>query len=131
MWVSSEQRGTISIFDAASHHIVQTLDLVPAFPNIEQVQAVEMRATRDGKRVFVAMGRSNQVAEIDPVTLKVVRAFPTGERTWGIALSTDERQLYAASGLSGTLTIVDLDTNSVTQTVTLGGKPWGAMAAAR
>ena len=49
-----------------------------------------MRATRDERRVFVAMGRSNRVAELDPRTYAVVRSFPTGERTWGIALSPDE-----------------------------------------
>jgi YVTN family beta-propeller protein len=69
------------------------------------------------------------VAEIDPSTEKVVRSFRTGERTWGIGLSPDETRLYAASGLSGTLTIIDLRANKVVKTVTLGGRPWGAIAA--
>jgi len=71
------------------------------------------------------------VAEIDPATDAVVRSFPTGERTWGIGLSPDETRLYAASGLSGTLTIIDLRTNKVLNTVTLGGRPWGALAASK
>jgi YVTN family beta-propeller protein len=75
------------------------------------------------------MGRSNRVAELDPKTYAVVRSFPTGERTWGIALSPDERRLYAVSGLSGTMTIIDLMANKVERTVSLGGKPWGAVAA--
>src|SRR6185437_6326306 len=129
VWVSSEQRGTISIFDAATHRIVRTIDLTKSFQIFEPVQAIEMRATRDEKRVFVAMGRSNRVAEIDPATDTVVRSFPTGERTWGIGLSPDETRLYAASGLSGTLTIIDLRANRVMKTVTLGGRPWGAIAA--
>jgi PQQ-dependent catabolism-associated beta-propeller protein len=129
VWVSSEQRGTISIFDAATHRIVRTIDLTKSFDIPEPVQAIEMRATRDEKRVFVAMGRSNRVAEIDPATDAVVRSFPTGERTWGIGVSPDESRLYAASGLSGTLTIIDLRANKVLKTVTLGGRPWGALAA--
>jgi YVTN family beta-propeller protein len=75
------------------------------------------------------MGRSNRVAEIDPASFAIVRSFPTGQRTWGIGLSPDERRLYAASGLSGTLTIIDLEANKVERTVQLGGRPWGAMAA--
>ena len=63
--------------------------------------------------------------------MQVVSSFPTGHRTWGIGLSPDDRRLYAASGLSGTLTIVDLATNQVVDTVQLGGKPWGAVAVAR
>ena len=131
IWVSSEQRGTITIFDAASRRIVHVIDLVPAFPGVQQVQSVELDATRDGRRVFVAMGRSDRVAEIDPATMQVVRSFPTGHRTWGLSLSPDDRRLYAASGLSGSLTIVDLATNQIVDTVQLGGRPWGALAVAR
>src|SRR3569623_67757 len=58
-WVSSEQRGTISVFDTASRRIVHTIDLTQSFSIPEPVQAIEMRATRNEKRVFVAMGRSN------------------------------------------------------------------------
>jgi YVTN family beta-propeller protein len=61
----------------------------------------------------------------------VLASFPTGERTWGIGISPDESRLYAASGLSGTLTIIDLHSSKVLRTVQLGGKPWGAMAAPR
>jgi len=129
VWVSSEQRGTISVFDAATRKIVHTIDLNAEFDIPEPVQAIEMRATRDEKRIFVAMGRSNRVAELDPKSYAVIRSFPTGERTWGIGLSPDETRLYAASGLSGTLTIVDLVRNKVLKTVQLGGRPWGALAA--
>ena len=128
-WVSSEQRGTISVFDTGSRRIVHTIDLTQSFDIPEPVQAVEMRATRDQRRVFVAMGRSNRVAELDPRTYAVVRSFPTGQRTWGIALSPDEKRLYAVSGLSGTMTIIDLEANKAQHTVMLGGKPWGAVAA--
>jgi PQQ-dependent catabolism-associated beta-propeller protein len=129
VWVSSEQRGTISIFDAATHRITHVIDLTKSFDIPEPVQSVEMRATKDERRIFVAMGRSNRVAEIDPATYAVRRWWPTGERTWGIGLSPDEARLYAASGLSGTLTIIDIVHNKVLKTVALGGKPWGAIAA--
>jgi len=131
IWVSSEQRGTISVFDATTFKAKATIDLVPEYPSLENVQAVEMEVTRDGTRAFVAMGRSNQVAEIDPRTHEVVRSFPAGFRTWGVDLAPDESRLYAASGLSGELTIVDLVENEVADTVELGGKPWTAEAVTR
>jgi YVTN family beta-propeller protein len=59
----------------------------------------------------------------------VRRWWPTGTRTWGIGLSPDETRLYAASGLSGTMTIIDLRANKVERTVDLGGRLWGALAA--
>ena len=131
VWVSSEQRGTISIFDAATHKLAGTIDLVDQIHTEKPVQAVEMAATRDQRRVFVGMGRTNLVAEIDPKTRRVVRTFPTGERTWSVALSPDETRLYAVSGISGTVTIIDLQRNKVRQAVKLPGRPWGAIAVAR
>jgi PQQ-dependent catabolism-associated beta-propeller protein len=131
LWVSSEQRGTISVFDPSTRRIIHTIDLVEAFPDLDTVQAVEMEVTRDGRRAFVAMGRGNQVAEIDPATWKVVGHFSTGERTWGLALSPDESRLYAASGLSGELTIIDLRRNAVSHRVKFAGKPWGVEAVRR
>jgi PQQ-dependent catabolism-associated beta-propeller protein len=129
VWVSSEQRGTISVFDAGTRKLQRTIDLTQDFDISEPVMAIEMRATRDESRVYVAMGRANRVAELDPVSGTVMRWWPTGERTWGIGLSPDEKRLYAASGIAGSLTVIDLDSGKVSRTVKLGGKPWGAMAA--
>ena len=129
VWVSSEQRGTISVFDAATRRLQRTIDLTQTFEIDEPVMAIEMRATKDESRVYVAMGRATRVAELDPASGKVLRWWPTGERTWGIGISPDETRLYAASGLSGTLTIIDLVAGKVAKTVKLGGKPWGAIAA--
>ncbi|MBU3079346.1 PQQ-dependent catabolism-associated beta-propeller protein [Sphingomonas quercus] len=131
LWVSSEQRGTISIIDPVSRRIASVIDLVAAFPDLDSAQAVELKATRDGKRAFVAMGRGNQVAEIDPASFRIVRSFPTGTRNWGIALSPDDGRLYAASGLSGDVTIIDLKANRVLRRVTFKGRPWGVVAARR
>jgi YVTN family beta-propeller protein len=117
------------VFDATTRRIVHTIDLNESFDISEPVQVIEMRATKDESRVFVAMGRSDRVAELDPKTFAVRRWWPTGERTWGIGLSPDETRLYAASGLSGTLTIINLRRNKVERTVQLGGRPWGAVAA--
>ncbi|HET7605506.1 MAG TPA: PQQ-dependent catabolism-associated beta-propeller protein [Sphingomicrobium sp.] len=129
VWVSSEQRGTISVFDAATRRHLRTMDLTKSFDISEPVQAVEMRTTKDERRVFVAMGRSNRVAELDPASGALRRWWPTGERTWGIGLSPDETRLYAVSGISGTLTIIGIVDNKVLKTVQLGGRPWGALAA--
>ena len=116
-WVSSEQRGTVHVFDIAARRQVRVIDLAAAFPGLAQAQAIELELTRDGKRAFVAMGRGDQVAEIDPRTYRVVRAFPTGHRTWGISLAPDDSRLYAASGLSGTVTVIDLKANKAVRTV--------------
>jgi YVTN family beta-propeller protein len=130
-WVSSEQRGTIAVIALRARRVVRTIDLVAAFPELPIVQAVEMEASRDGRTVYVALGRGDGVAEIDAATHAIGRRYPTGHRTWGIALSPDGRRLYAAAGLSGTLTIVDLAHGGASKTIDLGGKPWTVEAAPR
>jgi PQQ-dependent catabolism-associated beta-propeller protein len=128
MWVSSEVRGTVTVFDVASRKRVGLIDFEAA-QLAETVQPVGIVFTRDGRRAFVALGRGNLVAEVEPRSLSIIRSFAVGQRAWQIALSPDDRRLYSANGLSGDISIVDLATNRVSGTVQLGGKPWGIAVA--
>jgi len=124
-WVSSELRGTVSVFDAATLKSVGKIDFDRANLTTELIQPVGIRFTRDGRRAFVALGRGKLVAEVDPQTLAIRRTWPVGLRAWNLALSPDERRLYTADGLDGTMSVVDLVANKVLPPVKLGGKPWG------
>jgi YVTN family beta-propeller protein len=129
-WVSSEARGTITIFDSATRKRVGHIDFkaahlgVPASPDYA-VQPVGVVFTRDGRRAYVGLGRAKLAAEVDPATLRIVRTFPVGWRAWNVALSPDEKRLYTANGLSGDVTAIDLQTDKVIGTVHVGGRPWG------
>ena len=127
-WVSSEVRGTVTVFDAASLKPAGKIDFDSAGLTNNIIQAVGTRFTRDGRRAFVALGRGKLVAEVDPASLKIVRTWPVGLRAWNLALSPDESRLYTADGLDGTMSVIDLKTNSARAPVKLGGKPWGIVA---
>jgi PQQ-dependent catabolism-associated beta-propeller protein len=127
-WVSSEVRGTVSVFDAASLKPLGKIDFDSAKLTDGIIQAVASRFTRDGKHAFVALGRGKLVAEVDPATLKIVRTWPVGLRAWNLALSPDERRLYTADGLDGTMSVIDLTTGKELPAVKLGGKPWGVVS---
>lgn len=129
-WVTSEVRGTLTAFDTATLDPVGKVDfdaaqLVKAPAPDVFAQPVGIRFTRDGRRAFVALGRGKLVAEVDPATLAIVRTWPVGHRAWNLALSPDERCIYTADGLDGTMSIIDLATNTTLPPVKLGGKPWG------
>ena len=124
-WVSSELRGTVSVFDAVTLKPAGKIDFDRANLTTELIQPVGIRFTRDGRRAFVALGRGELVAEVDPQTLAIRRTWPVGLRAWNLALSADERRLYTADGLDGTMSVVDLVANKVLPSVKLGGKPWG------
>jgi PQQ-dependent catabolism-associated beta-propeller protein len=125
VWVTSESRATLTLIEVPSGAIVQTLDFRKAEPP-ENVQAVGLALSRNGHRLFVALGRGNHVAEVDPASLKVLRYLKAGFRNWGVALSPDETRLYAANGLSGDVTLIDLTTGR-SRTLRTGGRPWGVV----
>ena len=79
------------------------------------------------QRAFVALGRGNAVAEVDPATYAIHRYFPVGSRTWGIGVSPDGTRLFAANGLSGDVSVVDVTAGRTLATVKVGGKPWGVV----
>jgi PQQ-dependent catabolism-associated beta-propeller protein len=127
-WVSSEVRGTVTVFDTASLKQVGKVDFDAAGLSDGVIQAVGIRFTRDGKRAFVALGRGKRVVEVDPATLTIVRSWPVGFRAWNLALSPDEKRIYTADGLDGTMSVIDLSANKPLPPVRLGGKPWGIEA---
>jgi YVTN family beta-propeller protein len=131
-WVSSEVRGTVTIFDTATRAQRGRIDFQRLIrgerPPDQAVQPVAVAFTRDGRRAFVALGRAKLVAEVDPANFAVRRTFPVGWRAWNLALSPDETRLYTANGLSGDMSVVDLVAGRAVATVKLGGKPWGVVA---
>lgn len=129
LWVSSEMRATVAVFDMKTRRVVRTIDFDRADDAPMGVQAVGLALTPDYRRAFVALGRGNQVAEVEPQSGRILRYFPVGQRTWSIALSKDGKRLYAAAGLSGDVTVIDLERNRPLATIRTGGKPWGVEVA--
>ncbi|HYG05758.1 MAG TPA: PQQ-dependent catabolism-associated beta-propeller protein [Stenotrophomonas sp.] len=125
LWVSSEMRGTVAVFDMRTRKRVRTIDIT-ADPHAPlPAQAVGIALTPRYDRAFVALGRGNQVVEIEPASGRIVRYFPVGQRSWSVALSPDGKRLYATGGLSGDVTVIDMVTNKPVRTIALGGRPWG------
>ena len=91
----------------------------------ELTQAVGFAITRDGKRVYAALGPANRVAEVDAATLKVTRMYLVGKRVWHVALSPDEKRLYAVNGNSSDVSVIDLARHAVVKTIAVGREPWG------
>ena len=127
-WVTSEVRGTLTVFDSRTLKPLGKVDFEAAQLTDGIIQPVGIRFTRDGKRAFVALGRGKLVAEVDPEKLTIVRSWPVGFRAWNLALSPDEKRLYTADGLDGTMSVIDLASGDALPPVRLGGKPWGIEA---
>lgn len=79
-WVTSEVRGTLTVFDSASLKQLRKVDFEAANLTDGVIQPVGIRFTRDGGRAFVALGRGKLVAEVDPEKLTILRTWPVGFR---------------------------------------------------
>jgi PQQ-dependent catabolism-associated beta-propeller protein len=129
IYVSSELRGTVTVIDAESRAILGKVGFpAPGVPR-ELVQAVGLALTRDGTRLFVALGPANRVAEVNAATLAVERTYLVGQRVWNLALSPDGRRLYTANGNSSDVSVIDLDRREVVKSLGVGRAPWGVVVA--
>jgi YVTN family beta-propeller protein len=48
-----------------------------------------------------------------------------GQRVWNLAFSPDQKRLYTTNGTSNDMSIIDLETQTVTKSVGVGTYPWG------
>jgi YVTN family beta-propeller protein len=56
---------------------------------------------------------------------QIVDYILVGHRPWGLGLSSDEKTLYVANGLSDDITIVDTENLKVVTSVPVGQVPYG------
>jgi YVTN family beta-propeller protein len=50
-----------------------------------------------------------------------------GKRPWGLALSSDEKILIVANGLSDDITVIDVSKRKVIKSVSVGQVPYGIL----
>lgn len=127
LWVTSELRGSATVFDMQTRKRVRVIDFDRDPNSPDSMQAVGIALAQDYSRAFVAMGRGNHVAEVEPRTGRILRYYPVGFRNWGVALSRDGGRVYAASGLSGDVTVLDVRGHRPLKTIKTGGRPWGVV----
>ncbi|PMR67394.1 PQQ-dependent catabolism-associated beta-propeller protein [Halomonas heilongjiangensis] len=127
-WVSSEIAGMVSILDMEeTFDVKHTIRFdVPGVPR-ETVQAVGVVLTSDGRYAFVALGPSNRVAVIDQQTYEVLDYILVGQRVWHLALNGDESRLYTTNGVSGDVTVIEVDGLRAVKSIPVGRFPWGVI----
>ena len=117
----------MSVIDPDSRKVIKKIGF--SIPGItkEAVQPVGVRLTKDGKKAFVALGPANRVAVINAETLEVEKYLLVGQRVWQLAMTPDERLLISTNGVSGDVSIIDVEASKVLKSVKVGGYPWGVV----
>jgi YVTN family beta-propeller protein len=77
-------------------------------------------ASRDGKRLYVAVRKTSTVLTIDAASQKIVATTAVGLHPAALALSDDDAKLYVAESDDDALGVIDTRTNTVEQHIDLG-----------
>ncbi len=125
LWVSSEIGGTVSVIDPEKHQVTAKIGFSIPGMRMEAIQPVGISMTHDGKTGFVALGPANRVAVVDGHTHHVQKYLLVGQRVWHMAFTPDEKYLLTTNGLSNDVSVIDVASLKVIDTIQVGELPWG------
>ena len=110
LYVSAEIGGTVSVINLGAGEPKVDKKITFEVPGVlpEWLQPVGVKATRDGSRVFVALGPANRVAVIDAKTDEVLDYLLVGQRVWQMAFTPDEAFLVVTNGNSNDVSVIDV-----------------------
>ena len=118
IWVANAGDGTVSIIDAASKQVTQTLAADVASAN-------RLKFTPNGKLVLISALRGNEVTVIDTATRKVSKRIAVGHGSAGIVMQPDGARAYIACTPDGYVAVLDLHSLQVVGQVEAGKDPDG------
>jgi len=73
--------------------------------------------------LWVTLGDSDQLVEVDPYTFKEVRRITVDPKVHGLAISADGSKVYIASDRTGNFQVVDARTGAIAEQIHLGTDP--------
>ena len=83
---------------------------------------------RDGKTMFVGLGRANHVAFVDVATRKVGALVLVGKRAWNVALEqATARGCSSSTACRDDMTVVDVAGAKAIKTIPVGRVPYGVV----
>lgn len=116
VWVTNRTDDTVSILDAASASVVDSL-AVDGFP-------IRVAFSPDGQHALVTAPRAGTAALFDAAERRLLARLDVGAKPIGVLVPTNDRG-YVANAGSGTVSVVDLATQSVVDTFRAGRGPDG------
>ena len=124
VWVSNFQNNTITIIDADTNHIVQTLPAVGDGP-------ARVKFSPDGKYMCVTNSRSNELIVFDVAQRRVVRRIATGTFSKGLLVLPDDHSAFVSAMEEDQVVEVDVSTGLILRRIFTGKAPEGLAWAGR
>jgi YVTN family beta-propeller protein len=124
VWSANSHDGSISVIDAGSKKVVETIDAKVPGSN-------RLKFTVDGTLVLVSSLRNGDLAVFDAATRKEVKRLKVGRGAAGILIRPDGAVAYAAASPDNSVAVVDLKTMTVVNHIEPGQEPDGMAWAVR
>ena len=123
LWVSNELDASVTVIDTQALKVIDTVRFEVKGARAADITPVGIAMAKDGKRVYVGLGKANHVAFVDAASRKVTHQVLVGKRAWGLGLNAAETTLLVANGMSDDLTLVDTAAAKALKTVKVGRVP--------
>ena len=114
--VANRGGGSLSFIDAMSDNVLTTLPIAGSEP----MYVVYVPAT---DRLYVGDRAQSQVHVIDPATREVETSIDVGNGVFHMWAGGNGEQLWVNNDVDETTSVIDLTTNSVIGTISIGAKP--------
>jgi YVTN family beta-propeller protein len=124
VWVANGGDGTVSIIDAGSKKVIETL-------NVGTQRTNRLKFTPDGKWVLLSDRDGDELVVLDCPTHQVKTRLKMGRSPEGILVTPDSSRAYVSEEGANEIAIVDLKTLAVTGHISPGNGPDGMAWAVR
>jgi YVTN family beta-propeller protein len=88
-------------------------------------QQLQNRFQRMFRRGMNARDNQAWVAIIDGATKKALKYVLVGQRVWRLALTPDDKLLFATNGVSNDVAVIDVASLKAVKSIPVGSYPWG------
>lgn len=119
-YATSEIAGQVTKIDTVNYKVLNKVTLTH-----NRAKPKDVLVSKNGRTLYVAGGRANEVFVLDADTLAVEGHIPVGKRVWGLAMNKAKTRLYTTNGLSNDVSVIDTGSNRVIATIPVGKAPWG------
>ena len=124
IWAANSHDGTVSVIDAASKKVVQTIDARVEFSN-------RLKFTADGKKVLISSLRNGDLVIFDAPARREIKRIKVGRGAAGILIQPDDARAYVSCSPDDNVAVIDLQTLSITNRIQAGHEPDGLAWAVR
>jgi YVTN family beta-propeller protein len=64
---------------------------------------------------------------LDAKTYEILDYLLVGRRVWHLAVTPDQKRLLTTNGVSGDVSVIDVDSLKVSKSIKVGRYPWGVV----